>query len=217
MNLVCFPHYTCGGLLCDILNNTFSTVGSNGGINSIMHGVGKIGDTNTVFVEFDACEFERTVTALNLSDNQWIGTHCWPANINTSIFNHVIVVTTTTYRSKIYRWLRAYHHYYTKSTAWLELSGMARIDKERETAKNYLIPFMPVMQPNVTNIEFAEIVETSAEFAALVVGSDVGKHMERWKSINTFLYDTNIWFSDPASRYYESELETTLQKHYAYQ
>ena len=47
MNLICFPHYTCGGVLCDILNQTFSPVLSHGGLGSIHHAIGKIGDYPT--------------------------------------------------------------------------------------------------------------------------------------------------------------------------
>jgi hypothetical protein len=53
MNLICFPHYTCGGLLCDILNGTFSEITSDGGVNSIGHGLGKIGDSDTVMIDYD--------------------------------------------------------------------------------------------------------------------------------------------------------------------
>lgn len=217
MNLVCFPHYTCGGLVCDILNNTFSSVGNNGGINSIMHGVGKIGDTDTVFDEFDPVEFTNAISKLNVDKDHWIGTHCWPGRVDTTMFDQVIVITTTTFRSKVYRWVRAYHHYYTKSVPWTTVTGIARIDKERETAKNYLIPFNPVAQPNIINIEFAEIVETSTEFDKLIVDTVKDTHMNRWKSVNKFLYDNNFWNCDPVKRYYEAETEVNLQKHYVYE
>jgi hypothetical protein len=216
MNLICFPHYTCGGLLCDILNNTFSTAGNNGGINSIVHGLGKIGDADTIFTDFDTLEFQNTISALDIPDDQWIGTHCWPGQVDISIFNHVILITTTTFRSKIYRWMRAYYHYYEKSAPWLTAVDMQRIDKERETAKNYLIPFEPGKQSNVINIEFAEIVETSTEFKNLMAGKDLDHHMDRWKSINKFLYATDIWKSNPVIRYYEAESEMLLQKYYVY-
>ena len=57
MNLICFPHYTCGGLMCDLLSNTFSPVGKNGGIDSILHEIGKIGDSDMVFDQFDVGTF----------------------------------------------------------------------------------------------------------------------------------------------------------------
>lgn len=217
MNLICFPHYTCGGLLCDILNNTFSTVGNNGGIASIVHGLGKIGDTDTVFTDFNPLEFQNTISELDLLSNQWIGTHCWPGRIDTSMFEQVMLITTTTFRSKIYRWMRAYYHYYEKSAPWLSAVDMCRIDKERETAKNYIIPFEPVVRPGIINIEFAEIVETSVEFKNLMVDKDISDHIDRWKHVNKFLYDADIWKSNPVIRYYEAESETFLQKQYVYQ
>jgi hypothetical protein len=217
MNLICFPHYTCGGLLCDILNKTFSEVGSHGGINSIAHSLGKIGDADSVFVDYDVDLLLDNLKKLNLNNSDWIGTHCWPDKLDLTLFNQVIIVTTTTSRSKLYRWTRAYYHYYFNSAPWAEVSGQARIDKEKETAKNYLSPYMPITGNNIINIEFSEIVETSVEFLKLTQGAEVNKHMDRWKSINSFLYASNIWNSDPFLRFYEAESEFNLKKYYVYQ
>jgi len=217
MNLICFPHYTCGGLLCDILNGTFSTVGSHGGILSINHSLGKIGDSDTVLTDYDTGFFMEKLKKLNTTDSEWIGTHCWPGKLNLKIFDQVIIVTTTTFRSKLYRWTRAYHHYYFQSAPWIELTGQARIDKEKETAKNYLVPFMPVHQSNIVNIEFAEIAEKTVEFKNLTHGKDIDRHMDRWQRINNFLYDPNIWSSNSFKRFYEAELETQLSKYYVYE
>lgn len=218
MNLICFPHYTCGGLLTDIFEQTFSEVAPNGGINSINHSFGKIGDSDTVFNKYDPAEFWSAITKIeDIADNTWISTHCWPGILDTSRLNQVLVITTTTYRSKLYRWMRAYYHYYEKSNPWLEVSGQARIDKERETAKNYLIPFLPVNDKNIINIEFAEIVENNPEFLKLTKGLEIDKHMDRWKSLNYFLYDTNIWNSTAFCRFYEAEVETQLSKFYIYE
>ena len=55
MNLVCFPHYTCGGLLIDILSDTFPPLNSRtNGINSSRHNLGKIGDSDTVQRYYEA-------------------------------------------------------------------------------------------------------------------------------------------------------------------
>lgn len=219
MNLICFPHYTCGGLLSDIFEQTFSSVLENGGLNSITHLLGKIGDSDTVFDNYNPGELLSKITQLQhaVNDNTWVGTHCWPGIVDTSALNQVVVVTTTTYRSKLYRWVRAYYHYYAKSKPWIEVTNQARIDKERETAKNYLIPFLPVVSKNIINIEFSEIVETSVEFLKLVQGLEITSHMDRWKSINHFLYNDNIWNSVPFHRFYEAELECQLNKHYIYE
>ena len=183
MNLICFPTYTCGGVLCDIFKQTFSSVGKNGGIGSVNHSL----NHSTEDFLSKISELQETVDA-----NSWVGTHCWPGILDTSMLTQVLVITTTTYRSKLYRWIRAYYHYYAKSNPWLEVTGLARIDKERETAKNYLTPFLPVVGKNIINIEFSEIVEISAEFLKLTQGLEINKHMDRWRSINYFLYDNNI-------------------------
>ena len=214
-NIICFPHYTAGGLLCDILSNTYSTVGKNGGINSIRHQLGKIGDSDTVFDNYDPADLTTALSSIQIDEN-WVGTHCWPGLLDISELKQVVNITTTTYRSKLYRWIRAYHHYYEKSEPWLAVSGMYRVDKERETAKNYIKPFLSVTGTNVINIEFAEIVEESLQFKNLTAQHNVAEHMERWKKINFFLYDTEIWNSTPVTRYYEAELEVNLNQYYIY-
>ena len=216
MNLICFPHYTCGGLLCDILQQTWSDIHSNGGINSLNHRIGKIGDANDIFDTYNVDDF--TTQLSEFKSNDWIGTHCWPGILaDTSMIDQLIVITTTTARSKLYRWVRAYHHYYSNSFDWKKISGMERTDKERETAKNYIKPFLPVEGPNIVNIEFAEIVENKHSFQKLVAGLDYTKHLERWREINKFLYADNIWNTAAVLRFYEAELEVNLIQHYIYE
>ena len=213
MNLICFPHYTCGGLLCDIFSNSFSEIGTNGGINSIFHNYGKIGDTGSTTINFDVDEFYDTIK--DAPDDAWIGTHCHPGSLDHFKFDKIIVVSTATHRSRIYRWIRAYYHYYSNSDPWTAVTGLDRIDKERETAKNYLLPFAPVK--NIINLEFSEVVDGTVEFLSILPNTDIAKHMDRWKSINSFLYNTDIWNSTPVKRYHEAELEVGLQKYYVYQ
>lgn len=217
MNLICFPHYTCGGLLCDIMNKTFSKLGDNGGIASIHHGLGKIGDVNTVLVEYDSEQLTKQLQKIKSDPSTWVGTHCWPGKLDLDRFDRVITITTTCYRSRLYRWTRAYHHYYLKSTPWTSVQGQDRIDKERETAKNYLKSFDPVFNPNVVNIEFSEIVENSAEFQQLINYENIDHHLVRWKTVNQFLYKDDIWNSIPFKRFYEAESEFNLNKYYVYQ
>jgi len=214
--IICFPHYTAGGLLCDMLSNTYSEVGENLGINSIRHNLGKIGDSDTVFDEYDSVELLDALDNIKIDKTEWAGTHCWPGLLDLTKLDQVINVTTTTYRSKLYRWIRVYYHYYEKSEAWLAVSGMDRLDKERETAKNYIKPFLPVAGTNVINIEFAEIVDESTQFKNLVGNSKITEHMKRWKTLNSFLYNKEIWNSTPVKRYYEAELEMYLNQHYIY-
>jgi hypothetical protein len=214
LNLICFPHYTCGGLLCDILNDTWSRVGKRGDILSIHHGLGKIGDVNTVFTEFDPQELLNKVKNLTVSENTWIGTHCWPTTDLVKKFNQVIVVTTATSRSQIYRWARAYQHFFKPQ--WENLTGMERIDKMRETAKNYVIPFDPTQDTKVINLEFADVVENTPEFQRAIQTRDCNQHMDRWQEINSFLYDEDFWNSDAAKSFYQAEHEVKLGRYYIY-
>lgn len=214
MKLVCFPHYTCGGLLCDILNGTFSDIGANGGINSIHHAVGKIGDANTVQTDFDQEALIQALTQTSFDQHQWAGTHCWPGAMPVDKFERIISVTTSTWKSKLYRWTRAYHHYFAPQ--WKNLSGMSLIDKTRETAKNYHIAFDPVITDRVINIEFADIVENTQEFKHLVKDHAIEHHMTRWQSINSFLY-TDIWNAPSTHAFYQAEVEINLQRYYRYE
>jgi len=214
MKLVCFPHYTCGGLLCDILNNTFSRVGTNGGINSIHHSFGKIGDVDTVQINFDQKKLIQSILLKSSDDNLWIGTHCWPGALSVDQFEQIISVTTSTWKSRLYRWTRAYHHYFAPQ--WTHLSGMTQIDKMRETAKNYHISFDPVTADNVVNIEFADIVDNTQEFKHIVKDYSIQHHIERWQSINNFLY-TDIWNAQSTHAFYQDEVEINLKKYYRYE
>jgi hypothetical protein len=191
-------------------------VGDHGGINSIRHELGKIGDSDTVFDKYNPADLITALDNLKIDDNGWIGTHCWPGLLDISKLKQVVNITTTTYRSKLYRWIRAYYHYYENSEPWLAVSGMNRVDKQRETAKNYIKPFLPVFETNVINIEFAEIVEESLQFKNLTGQHNIATHMERWKKINFFLYDKEIWNSTPVKRYYEAEFEINLNQYYIY-
>lgn len=214
MNLISFPHYTCGGLLCDILNGTFSTVDKNGGISSISHSVGKIGDSADIFENFDSQFFFKKIQGIKT--NTWVGTHCWLGNIDLSKVNQVINVTTETYRSKLYRWVRAYHHYYLASDPWQGLSGIKELDKQRETAKNYLKPFLHIDHDRVINIEFSDVVEAKPALFKLVPGN-IDQHLGRWRQINSFLYSDDIWSSKATIRFHEAEYEVSLAQSYLYE
>jgi len=214
MKLVSFPHYTCGGLICDILNDTWSDIADNGGVQSLQHSLGKIGDSDTVYEDFDPNRFLAQMRLINTQD--WVGTHCWLGNIDLSPVDRVINVTTATYRSKLYRWVRSYYHYHRKSPDWQGITGMAEIDKQRETAKNYLVPFRAVFDAKVVNLEFADVVECAPAFVACM-GDGYQKHHDRWREANPFLYSPDIWQSPLAQRLYEAEHEANLRAYYVYE
>lgn len=214
MKIVCFPHYTCGGLLCDILNNTFSKISSNGGIKSIEHAIGKLGDSDTVHTNFDINDIHQV--AQNYLGGKWIGTHCWLGNTDLKVFDRVINITTMTYRSQLYRWLRAYHHHYVKSTPWQNLEGVAAIDKQRETAKNYLYAFEKIVSERVVNIEFSDVVERKPSFVNLLPGN-YQRHLDRWQQVNNFLYSSDLWSSTATMRFHEAQHEMLVGTSYVYE
>lgn len=215
INLVCFPHYTAGGLVCDILGETFSPVGSNGGINSINHSLGKIGDTATVLTDFDQQAFDQLTQGL--APGTWVGTHCWAGLLDVEKYGHIINITTATHRSRVYRWMRAYRHYFAKTWDLESMTAMEQTDKLRETAKNYLKSFDPVTAANVVNIEFADIVENTQEFLSAMGNKPLSAHVDRWQKINDFLYTENLWNNPLVLAYYQAEMEQAHNRYYIYE
>lgn len=221
-NLICFPHYTCGGLLTDILNNSQSSFNQFGGLSSFEHNIGKIGDSDSIFTDFSQEDFDAIITKAknhNIPPGKWLSTHCHPKNVSVKNFSKILLVTTTTYKSKIYRWARAYHHYYKKSVKVDQFDQLQEIDKHRETAKNYLTEFDVLTKKNINCIEFSEIVEEKQCLINLVNSFGIKyskKHLEKWKSENNFLYSNDFWGSFPVVRYYEAEYEVRMNKSYIY-
>jgi hypothetical protein len=215
MKLVCFPHYTCGGLLCDILNASHSAIGRNGGIASPHHNFGKMGDSDTVLTDYNVDQF---MDKISVFPNHWyLGTHNWPGHLPLDKFDKIINVTTATHRSRLYRWLRAYHFYYSSSEPWIKEQGLARIDKERETAKNYLVPFEPVLHTCVINLEFSEVVEQQPSFTNLIADYVSVENIQDWRKQNSFLFDWPAWTATATARLHEAELEVNLNTAYVYQ
>ena len=75
-------------------------MGNNGGIASIQHSIGKIGDTDTVMVDFDSNELMKKIYSMSTTPDAWIGTHCWPGTLPLDQFEQVLIITTTTFKSK---------------------------------------------------------------------------------------------------------------------
>ncbi len=223
MNLIAFPHYTCGGLLCDILNDQWSEVGSRGQIQNHYHSLGKIDqiDSDDVYDNYDVSLYDSFFRSAKdqVHDDVWISTHIWPDLLDKTIFNKIILVTTQTYRSKVYRWLRCCHHYYESSKPWLDarVDDETYVDKVRETAKNYLKPFKSLSGRHIINLEFSDIVERSPAFTNIVTSYDWIKHLDRWQGINEFLYDKDIWNSFYVKRFHEAEYELLTDSYYVYQ
>jgi hypothetical protein len=168
-----------------------------------------------VFTDFDHAKFMQNIQQIN--STEWIGTHCWPGKLPLHEFEKIICVTTSTHRSKCYRWVRSYHHQFQPLWKECNLDPVQMADKMRETAKNYIRAFDPVFAQNVVNIEFAEIVENTADFQTLLNLRQIDSHMQRWQQINSFLYDRDVWNSEPVKAMHQAEIETHLQRPYIYE
>ena len=215
-NLVCFPHYTAGGLLCDLLNQKHSPWGDNGGIESVEHYLGKINeiDNDSVLEQFDSADFERNILSLDIADDVWIGTHHWPGNFNTDLFDKIIVITTETERSRILRWYRVYENYFVPQ--WPFLENQDFIDKARETAKNYLRPYRWVAGHNVQCVEFADIVDDTREFTQLYPNTAQNfQRVSGWRMKN-FDLTTDLWQAMSTKFYYQADWETRFNRRYQY-
>lgn len=204
MKLVCFSNNTAGGLVCDLLNNKQPMINSYR-TTSGEHSVFKIEDTPTVQTTIDVDKWNQIITAHKNSD-VWFGTHAHPGCIpNFDMFTKVIVITTESRQSKVYRWLRYYHGWF-KSTHkdWFESDELDKIDKIRCLAKNIFHPFMSWNHPNCHNIEFEHIV--SGKFVEINnLNTD---NFNLWKKHNPWLYpvDETSW---AMNRFIEAEYETS--------
>jgi hypothetical protein len=216
MILVCFPHYTAGGLLCDIFTNTKSVVESHGGLGNTVHSNLKVGDSESVQRSLDLNEFNKKFE--ELKDTKTVfGTHCWAEYLPCEKFDTVINVTTQTNKSKIYRWSRAFYHYYIQSMPWQIDDRKQLIDKQRETAKNYFIPQVNSTKSNVINIEFEDIVEETSWFRSVFLEYPFIEFVKNWKNNNQFLYSRDFWNSTPVDRFREAEYEIITGQHYYYE
>lgn len=215
-NLVCFPHYTCGALICDIMMDKISPIESNGAIGSVEHRRAKFKDSHGISI-VDPQIFQNRIAHLtSIGEFEgWMGTHAWPGQLPLNDFEKVLVITTVTDRSKIYRWSRAYRHLFLPQ--WQTLDIKQHIDKARETAKNYLAAFDPVFKNNVTNIEFADIVETTAEFIGIIKEKNYHQSLARWQRVNNFLFDPNFWNTDEAKFFYQAQVEHIHKRKYVYE
>jgi hypothetical protein len=208
MKLVCFSNNTAGGLVCDLLNhqrsgiNSYRTTGS-------AHSAFKLGDSPGIQWSVDPVTWQQQVDRFWGTDH-WMGTHVHPSGIpDLNPFQQIVVISTESRRSRLYRWLRYYHGWFCHHDPhWVESDDLVSIDRIRELAKNVFDPYTP--HPGCWNVEFEHIV--SGQFVA-----DHGldhEYYQQWRNANQFLYSSaNSW---AVQRFHEAEWEILNQKPYRY-
>lgn len=186
MNLISYPAWTCGGLFCDILNQTLSPLDNNGGMGLpyhkgllIVHGPDT--DNNDLLQE--------KINNTNLDQNIWAGTHTYPNKIDLSQFDNVIVINLTTADSILYRYARVFYQ-------CLYGNGING-DRSLSDPKKWNMVNNPLLSGrNVENIEFEDVVlwENSIEklFKSYMYNYSsafISNRKKAWMELNSFLYD----------------------------
>jgi hypothetical protein len=218
VNLVCYPHYAAGGLVCNILNKQPNT----GVTSATLLGHGEhelfIGDSQDVFDNYSVELFNQKY---QLSVNQatsltWQGTHCHPKLLNPDMFESILSITTASIKSKLYRWIRVYNLYFAQR--WAQLSHEQQDNKMRATVKSYLVPFYQCEHPNAVNLEFSDIVEKTPRFTRLcrhLVGNCELTKVDQWLEHNSFL--NNFTNTKEYEFFMQAEYEISTQQSYEFQ
>lgn len=219
MNLICYPHYAAGGLLCNILNdppNNRSHISAD--VKNLEHFL-FIGDNNDVFDDFDENKFENQrlkALATYSANKPWLGTHCHPSKLNLENFAHCISITTQSTQSQLYRWLRTYNLYFKPQ--WSNFTGLERIDLLRETAKSYLKPFYQCSKKNLVQIELQDIVEFTPRFRNLCLSFRPNAKLDKvhqWLDNNQFL--RNYHSSEEYQAFIQADYELSTNELYTYE
>lgn len=177
---------------------------------SYEHSIFKIDDTPGIQLTINVDQWNDLVLQYNNS-SLWFGTHVHPTGIpNLDKFESVIVITTESRQSKLYRWLRYYYGWFKETEVnWIEKDDLESIDKIRHLSYNVFDTFTP--HPACRNIEFEDIV--SGKF---IQQNNLNlDYFNIWKKKNSWLYsiDENSW---AIKRFNEAEYEILTKSSYKY-
>lgn len=212
MKLVCYSNNTAGGLVCNLLNGTYIEETCHGpyDVASPYAHTFCVGDTSSIQTSIDIPLWNQLI-ATNKDTNQWYGTHLHPSAIpDISVFDEVLVITTNSRLSKLYRWLRYYYGLFPRLwPGWTESDDLDKIDKIRCLSYNVFDPF--ISHINCKNIEFEDIV--SGKF---VIDYQLSwDYFLIWKLRNPWLYPIE-YKSWAVSRFNEAEYEILTGESYKY-
>ena len=196
MKIVCVGSYCAGALICDLLNGEASPFETSVIQNRFNHTL-KVGPDDKflhLVLPTHLAEWEKLTTRLvgaEWTEGKAFGHH-QPIFLipNLDIFEEVYNITTTTMKSRWYRFLRHY---------WIEINGQKMMQEySMDNIKGMINiikhdpSWLPVEGPNITNIEFEDVV--SGKWCE-ETGGDM-KHMATWRRKNKFILDD--FEQDPA-------------------
>lgn len=191
MNLVCYPSYCAGALVCDLMNNKTSKIG-NGPIDNPDSNFFKISCIG-VYVQkaYDRKQWDKVFNlynSLEWSKNNWVGTHVHPSAIhNLHLFDKVINITDIKKISKLYRFLR-----------------LVNIEESFKDDR-----YMPSLIKQLKDTFFDHSSCINIEFDDIVQGRFVSdfnlnlEHFENWKSKNPWLYNMDEYLVSKFNKMFE--------------
>jgi len=204
MNLVCFPNFTAGGLVCDLLNNTVNQFEGITLQNNLAHHLLKSGDNGKVFRTFDSAFWDKEIELFKKEkhpyseeaigrdlSNFYVGTHCHPSCIPDnyfSQFNKVISITTERTESKLFRYIRMCY-------------GLKQQYNLPEHNARLVVESFE-QDSRCSNIEFNDIVN-----GKFVTDYNLNLiHFEQWKNLNNFLYSIDPILNKVFNEVYSGEV-----------
>ena len=187
MNIITVGSYCAGALISDLLNGVrspFETSVIKSRWNHILKASDDGSFLHLVLPEHTQEWIKKTEVLVkkDWTQGKYFATHQPPHLIpNLDIFDRVINVTTQTDKSRFYRFLR---HYY------VEINGQKILQDTHKDEVRFMInickydpTWVDSNAPNVTNIEFEDVVE--GRFCDSIDGDQT--HMASWKKRNAFI------------------------------
>ena len=193
-NVVCFPDFGLGGIICTILNQSqiqFHNERLPGSTKNYEHNALKGVDNWNQTIE-------------QLEPDRWYGTHAEYGNFPTDKIGNVIQITTEQVHSRFIIFLRAYRFL---QPDWEETDDLDSIDPIRELAKQYAIPYVINKKPGCFCVELCDLC-----YNPKILFEDLST-WNTWAEKNSYIYQPNTWVTN---RFNEALWETTHGKPYQY-
>lgn len=219
MKLITAPYNTCGDLLCEVANKSYSSISNGNYHNSVDPIRGSVNTYNSIDLKINRDDlsayniFPRMIYEGFKDRKDWIGTQYYPAikfpimekatlHVHPKFFKKIVAVTVTTDMSKIYRFSRIKYHHYNSFTK----------ERPRKTEKfeHWLETTHAIEGSNIFNIEFSDFVENKMirELIDFLEITDIQYYNERrfgWIKENSFLLDKD--YINQISKEYEMTIK----------